>query len=94
MSDGMRRELAYLSSHATNRYFIPNWGIQMREAERLLSEYPDAKVKDVAFKCGFDETSPFSKAFKKWSGYGPLAFRKQKRIEESEDWVRLLEKYK
>ena len=27
MSDGMRRELAYLSSHATNRYFIPNWGI-------------------------------------------------------------------
>ena len=66
----------------------------MREAERLLSEYPDAKVKDVAFKCGFDETSPFSKAFKKWSGYGPLAFRKQKRIEESEDWVRLLEKYK
>ena len=28
MSDGMRRELAYLSSHATNRYFIPNWGIR------------------------------------------------------------------
>ena len=29
MSDGMGRELAYLSSHATNRYFIPNWGIEM-----------------------------------------------------------------
>ena len=27
MSDGMGRELAYLSSHATNRYFIQNWGI-------------------------------------------------------------------
>ena len=26
MSDGMRRELVYLSSYATNRYFIPNWG--------------------------------------------------------------------
>ena len=26
MSDGMRRELVYLSSHATYRYFIPNWG--------------------------------------------------------------------
>jgi len=26
MSDGMGRESAYLSSHATNRYFIPNWG--------------------------------------------------------------------
>ena len=29
MSDGMGRELAYLSSHATNRYFIPNWGINL-----------------------------------------------------------------
>ena len=27
MSDGMRRKLVYLSSYATNRYFIPNWGI-------------------------------------------------------------------
>ena len=26
MSDGMGRELAYLSSHATNRNFIPNCG--------------------------------------------------------------------
>ena len=26
MPHGMGRELAYLSSHATNRYFIPNWG--------------------------------------------------------------------
>lgn len=29
MSDGMGRESAYLSSHATNRYFIPNWGTIM-----------------------------------------------------------------
>ena len=27
MSDGMGRGFAYLSSHATNRYFIPNLGI-------------------------------------------------------------------
>ena len=26
MSDVMGREFTYLSSHATNRYFIPNWG--------------------------------------------------------------------
>ena len=26
MSDGMGREFTYPSSHATNRYFIPNWG--------------------------------------------------------------------
>ena len=29
MSDGMGREFTYLSSHATNRYFIPNWGIYL-----------------------------------------------------------------
>ena len=26
LPDGMRRELVYLSSHATKHYFIPNWG--------------------------------------------------------------------
>ena len=35
MSDGMGRELAYLSSHATNRYFIPNWGITI---SKILQE--------------------------------------------------------
>lgn len=35
MSDGMGRELAYLSSHATNRYFIPNWGLSMYEINYL-----------------------------------------------------------
>ena len=33
MSDGMGRELAYLSSHATNRYFIPNWGKKITKAK-------------------------------------------------------------
>ena len=28
MSDGMGREFTYLSSHANNHYFIPNWGKQ------------------------------------------------------------------
>ena len=34
MSDGMGREPAYLSSHATNRYFIPNWGIYLKSAAK------------------------------------------------------------
>lgn len=39
MSDGMGRELAYLSSHATNRFFIPNWGLSgtMSLGANLLS---------------------------------------------------------
>ena len=37
MSDGMGREFAYLSSHATNRYFIPNWGNIEKEAPKYTS---------------------------------------------------------
>ena len=31
MSDGMGREFVYLSSHATNRYFISNWGSKITQ---------------------------------------------------------------
>ena len=47
MSDGMGRELAYLSSHATNRYFIPNWGKDLtrrsgsEHVERICWAYHD-----------------------------------------------------
>ena len=34
MPDGMGREFAYLSSHATNRYIIPNWGCNYKEKKK------------------------------------------------------------
>ena len=43
MSDGMRRELAYLSSHATNRYFIPNWGIIVNYCAKIVQGERRAK---------------------------------------------------
>lgn len=52
MSDGMRRELVYLSSYATNRYFIPNWGIisfpndgELR-VESIIREFEDYAMID------------------------------------------------
>ena len=39
MSDGMRREFTYLSSHATNRYFIPNWGKSVAEYAAWCAEH-------------------------------------------------------
>ena len=38
MSDGMGREFTYLSSHATNRYFIPNWGIDYKNIGFRLTD--------------------------------------------------------
>ena len=43
MSDGMGRELAYLSSHATNRYFIPNWGV----SNDILEEYEEVLCRNI-----------------------------------------------
>ena len=39
MSDGMGREFVYLSSHATNRYFIPNWGNVLHGGGDMKSFY-------------------------------------------------------
>ena len=39
MSDGMGREFTYLSSHATNCYFIPNWGIYDKDYWTDKSEF-------------------------------------------------------
>ena len=53
MSDGMRRELVYLSSYATNRYFIPNWGITFVDSTMIpvcqnLRRYANKVFKGIA----------------------------------------------
>lgn len=49
-----------------------------RRARSLLSE-PRMTVEMIAEAVGFAETSSFSRAFKRWSGIGPLEFRRKKR---------------
>ena len=50
MSDGMGREPAYLSSHATNRYFIPNWGTILFSNMSLRDSIIHSPV-----RCGFTD---------------------------------------
>ena len=62
MSYGMGREFAYLSSHATNRYFIPNWGIHNSYSlNRFFLFFSD--YKDTTF---YRETVIFTLLF--WGG--------------------------
>ena len=62
MSDGMRRELMYLSSYATNRYFIPNWG-------KLLDSYLNNE------KCGNLKDKDLTDAqLKEWKEIGKKVF--------------------
>ena len=49
MSDGMGRELAYLSSHATNRYFIPNWGIILLLIEWIFISHKKCSINAIVF---------------------------------------------
>ena len=54
MSDGMGREPAYLSSHATNRYFIPNWGIFYKWYKDTRNKIVEVKVDGLAASCQKD----------------------------------------
>lgn len=49
MSDGMGREPAYLSSHATNRYFIPNWGIILLLIEWIFISHKKCSINAIVF---------------------------------------------
>ena len=48
MSDGMGREPAYLSSHATNRYFIPNWGQDTKKTKEELFCENEEQLKQLS----------------------------------------------
>ena len=49
--------------------------VQKRHALRYLED-PSINITEVAFLCGFSELSPFSRAFKRWTGMSPKEFRK------------------
>ena len=51
MADGMGRELTYLSSHTTNRYLIPNWGMETLKARVVHFVIPACKRESC---CVFD----------------------------------------
>ena len=55
MSDGMGREPAYLSSHATNRYFIPNWGIISSKLNSFASYFGGVSIGE-SYLCSVKKT--------------------------------------
>lgn len=50
--------------------------IQMHKATTLLTEAPDMPISEVARSCGFEETSNFSRAFKRAFGVTPSQYNK------------------
>ena len=57
MSDGMRRELVYLSSYATNRYFIPNWGNNFGINDLEICKELSADISNMPESLGTNENT-------------------------------------
>lgn len=51
--------------------------LKIQEARRLIEEYPEMKIKDVADMLGFNDQYYFSKVFKQEFGVSPSIFRGQ-----------------
>ena len=49
--------------------------LRMELAERALRE-PHLPIGEIAFRLGFSEPSAFHRAFKRWTGWQPLAYRR------------------
>ena len=48
-----------------------------RQAQRLLAK-PDNSISEVAYTLGYSDVANFSKAFKRWSGATPRAYREKR----------------
>ena len=107
MSDGMGREFAYLSSHATNRYFIPNWGHDLhkkidgiydmlmlrheRETEQKGSSAINEKLLDNQDLCLLFQISP--RSLQRYRSLGVLPYKRlgQKTYYTEEDVMQFVE---
>lgn len=76
MSTSTFRRRLYNTVGETPKTYIS--AIQMQKAAKLLQEYNDMSIADVAKACGFDEATNFSRAFKRFYGVTPSQFVKNK----------------
>ena len=54
--------------------------LKLKEAKRLLQEFPEIKVKDIALMLGYTNTISFIRLFKKKVGVTPGEYRRKKGI--------------
>ncbi|WP_223788712.1 AraC family transcriptional regulator [Marinicella meishanensis] len=55
-------------------YFINEFRI--KAAKKMLTEFPQSKIIDVAYEVGFNSKSSFNKMFKHFTGHTPSGFKK------------------
>ena len=67
-----RRRLMKVTG-ASPKTFIS--AIQMERAAKLLTMSPDMSISQIAMRCGYEETTSFSRAFRKAFGVPPSQYK-------------------
>lgn len=71
----------YLSSFIKEEFGMnfSSWiaSLRLEEAKKMMSEHPDAKLKDIAYNVGFSSLPYFSSVFAKSEGVTPSAWMKE-----------------
>lgn len=86
MSTRQLSQVVHLSVYHFHRQFFAHFGInlgdytnrvRLRQAAFLLAYRPHMSITQISFSVGFNNCEVFSRAFKRWSGLSPSAFRAQ-----------------
>lgn len=72
----------YLSTFIKEEFGMnfSNWitSLRLKEAKKMMSEHPDARLKDIAYNVGFSSLPYFSSVFAKSEGITPSAWMKER----------------
>ena len=68
----LNRRIQYMTGEGTKRYITR---IQLEQARIMLIKNTDLPIVDVAYKCGFEDQSSFSRTFSNYFGQSPSDYR-------------------
>lgn len=71
----LRRKLSAISGDTPLAYIR---ALQMKRAQQLLDDTGNIPIGEIAMKCGYFDTSHFTRAFKQVTGVTPTQYRKKK----------------
>lgn len=70
----LRKSIMVYSGCTPKAYLM---SVCMSYAKKLIDEYPNLTLAEIAFKCGFDEPNNFTRTFKREIGMTPKEYRKR-----------------
>ena len=70
----LNRKLQMITGQTTSNIISQ---IRISRAKKLLDEYPEMSVSQIAMKCGYEDVAYFSRNFKQITNYSPTQYRKR-----------------